>query len=238
MTIKRFYAYILLNLIAEGIVGRALIRLTVFLNHDVIDPDLECRVFIFADFEAEALEIRPGERKQNFTLILDIPVHAGIAEKLERNAVMLPFLGDFPEALGAELHLKGFAVALDAVIDKHEKGVLAPLVALDPELEDAVFEVRSEVHGTGDTDSDARIIIRDKFDLHGKRAFLGVLVSHDRFRVLARILICIPAPAGNGFPHHDRDYVLIGAERLSLLHYKPGCIAAPVIVKASEGYGR
>ena len=148
--------------------SRAFVRLAMLLNHNIVNPNLEGFVFILADFETETLEVGPCEREHHFASVLCIPVNTGIAEQLERNAEVLPFSRNFTKALGAELHLEGFAVALHAVIDEHEQGVFATLGTFKPKFENTFFQIRSQVHGTGNTDCHTGIVACDKFDFHGE----------------------------------------------------------------------
>ena len=144
---------------------------------------------------------------------------------------MLPFRGNFTEALGTEFDLQGFTIALHAVIDEHEQGVFATLGTLDPELEDAFFQVRGQVDRTSNTNSHTGIVACDKLDLHGKGSFHSVLIREDRFGVFARILVGISTATGNGFTHNDAHHVLVGAELFGLARDEAGIISIPVIAE-------
>ena len=151
---------------------------------------------------------------------------------------MLPFGGNFTEALGTELDLQGFATALDTIVHEHEQSILAALRALNPELEDAFFQIRGQVHGTGDTDGHTGIVTGDKLDFHGKGSFHGILVREHRFGVLARVLVGISTAAGNGFAHHDADHILVGTERFTFFGDKTGLVTVAVVAETVAGKRR
>ena len=144
---------------------------------------------------------------------------------------MLPFRGNLAKTLGAELDLQGFATALHTIVHQHKQGVLAALCTLDPEFKDTLFEVRGQVHGTGDTNSHTGIVTCNKFDFHGKSAFHGILVRKNRLGVFTGILIGISTTTRNSFTHNNRDNFLIGAERLRRLLHEAGLVTVAIITE-------